>query len=62
MKVSLWQEVLRDDSAQDLVEYALVAALIALGSVAAMNGIATSISSVFSAVTSNIDSGVRGRH
>jgi len=62
MNVSMWQEFLRDDAAQDLVEYALVAALIALGCVAAMNNIATGISTVFSKATSDIDSAIRPRH
>jgi len=45
----LWQ----DDDGQDLVEYALVVALIGLASVAALNTLATDIKSAFSnAVTS----------
>jgi pilus assembly protein Flp/PilA len=45
----LWQE----DDGQDLVEYALVVALIALASVAALNTLATDIKGAFSnAVTS----------
>ncbi len=37
-----------DESGQDLVEYALIAALIAVGAVAAMDTLATSISTAFS--------------
>ncbi|MGB8886000.1 MAG: Flp family type IVb pilin [Candidatus Korobacteraceae bacterium] len=57
MKLFL-NNLLRDESGQDLIEYALVAALIALGAVAAMNGVATGISNAFSAVNSNLTSAV----
>lgn len=40
----------KDESGQDLIEYALVAALIALGSVAAMNTLATNIGTAFNSV------------
>jgi pilus assembly protein Flp/PilA len=54
----LLQHLLRDESGQDLIEYALVAALIALGAIAAMNGVATGISNAFSAVASDLTSAV----
>lgn len=38
------RRVLNDESGQDMVEYALVMGLIAMGAVAAMNGFATAIS------------------
>jgi pilus assembly protein Flp/PilA len=41
---------LKDESGQDLVEYALIVALIALGAVAAMNTLAGSISTAFATV------------
>ena len=50
--------LLRDESGQDLIEYALVAALIALGAIAAMNGVATGIQNAFSAVASSLTSAV----
>jgi pilus assembly protein Flp/PilA len=50
--------LLRDESGQDLIEYALVAALIALGAIAAMNNVATGISNAFSAVSSDLTSAV----
>lgn len=52
------ENLLRDESGQDLIEYALVAALIALGAVAAMNGVATGISNAFSAISSNLTGNV----
>jgi pilus assembly protein Flp/PilA len=42
--------LVQDESGQDLIEYALVAALIALGSVTAMGGLSTAISTAFSSV------------
>jgi len=61
MSVVTLSYLLWDESGQDLIEYALVAALIALGAVAALNGIATSISNVFSAVSDNFTSSLGHR-
>ena len=41
-------QTLRDDSGQDLVEYALVVALIALAATAGMSQLATAINTAFS--------------
>lgn len=49
---------LNDESGQDLIEYALVAALIALGATAAMNTLATTISAAFTTVGSKLTSNV----
>jgi pilus assembly protein Flp/PilA len=46
----LMLKLIVEDSGQDLIEYALVAALVGLGSVAAMKGLATSITNAFSGV------------
>ena len=45
-----------DESGQDLIEYALVAALIAFAAVTAMNGLAGSINSAFSVIGSKLTS------
>ena len=50
--------LLSRDEGQDLVEYALVVSLIALGSVACMQTLAGAISSVFSTVSSQFAAGV----
>ncbi len=50
--------LVQDESGQDLIEYALVAALIALGSVAAMNTLAGKISSAFGTVGTNLTTSV----
>jgi len=45
-----------DESGQDLIEYALVAALIAFAAVTAMNGLAQAINSAFSVIGSKLTS------
>ncbi|PSH05244.1 MAG: Flp family type IVb pilin [Acidobacteria bacterium] len=47
-----------DESGQDLIEYALVAALIAFGGVTAMGNLANSINSAFSKIGSKLTSSV----
>lgn len=42
--------LLHDESGQDLIEYALVAALIALGATTAMSGLATTISTALGTI------------
>jgi pilus assembly protein Flp/PilA len=49
---------LKDESGQDLIEYALVAALVGLGSVAAMSGLSNSIANTFNGVGSQLTSSV----
>lgn len=48
--------LLADDEGQDLVEYALVVALIAFGAVTAMQGLATEINSAFNVISSDLGS------
>ncbi len=48
----------KDESGQDLIEYALIAALIALGAIAAMKALAEGISNAFSTVSSDLSSAV----
>jgi pilus assembly protein Flp/PilA len=58
MKLKLLRNLLRDESGQDLIEYALVAAIIGLAAVAAMSTLASNISNAFSAVGSKLSSAV----
>lgn len=44
--------LLRDESGQDLIEYTLVAAVLALAAIAGMTSLASNISNAFSAVGS----------
>jgi pilus assembly protein Flp/PilA len=46
----LVKNLIAEDSGQDLIEYALVAALVGLGSVASMNGLASSIANTFNGI------------
>jgi pilus assembly protein Flp/PilA len=48
----------REDSGQDLIEYALVAGLIGLGAVLAMSGLATKIGNSFNTVGSRLTNSI----
>ena len=45
--MNIVRKLIQDESGQDLIEYALLAAIIALGSVVAMGTLATKISTAF---------------
>jgi pilus assembly protein Flp/PilA len=49
---------LREETGQDLVEYALVATLIALGAVALIKGFGGKISNALNTVTTNLSSNI----
>ena len=49
------KKLMRDESGQDLIEYALVAALISLGAVIAMKGLATGINTAFTTVSTKLN-------
>ncbi len=53
---SILRNLHNEESGQDLIEYALVAALIAFGAVTAMQGLAGNIGSVFSKVGDELTS------
>jgi pilus assembly protein Flp/PilA len=50
--------LIKDESGQDLIEYALVALLIALGATAAMSTLATNITAAFTAVSTKLNTAV----
>jgi pilus assembly protein Flp/PilA len=54
--LKLLKNLHKDESGQDLIEYALVAALIAFAAVTAMQGLAQSINSAFSVIGSKLTS------
>ena len=56
MKKLLMQFV-RDTEGQDLIEYALLAATIALGTLAGMQAIKNAVNSEFSTIASSINTG-----
>jgi pilus assembly protein Flp/PilA len=51
---------LRNDEGQDLIEYALLAALIALAAVVAMQATGTSVNELFNTVSGRLNSSVSG--
>jgi pilus assembly protein Flp/PilA len=53
-----WKKLLGDQSGQDLIEYALVAALIALAAVASTHAAAGGISKVFSTISNDLTSAI----
>ena len=50
----LMNNLISDESGQDLIEYALVAALVGLGAVASMKSIASSINSAFNSISTSL--------
>jgi pilus assembly protein Flp/PilA len=61
MKSNLWKlavkmQVILDEDGQDLIEYALVVALIAFAATAGMNSLATAINTAFSNVGTTLGS------
>jgi pilus assembly protein Flp/PilA len=51
-------QILLDEDGQDLIEYALVVALIAFGAIAGMNGLATQINTAFGQIGTILTSSV----
>ena len=49
---------MQDESGQDLIEYALIAGLIALGAVAAMTGLSGKIGTAFNTVGNNLNNNI----
>jgi pilus assembly protein Flp/PilA len=56
--LSVKLQILLDEKGQDLVEYALVVALIGLGATAGMNQLATEINSAFGVISGRLSSAV----
>jgi pilus assembly protein Flp/PilA len=58
MMKQLLKKLVVEESGQDLIEYALVAALVGLGAVAAMRGLSNSIGTTFNGVGSSLTGAV----
>jgi pilus assembly protein Flp/PilA len=56
VRIHVLRDALKGENGQDLVEYALVMGLIAMGAVAAMNGLATTISTGFGSIGTKVTS------
>lgn len=60
MKLLVKLQILRDEKAQDLIEYALVAALIALAATAGMGTLANGINASFASISGRLGNAVNG--
>jgi pilus assembly protein Flp/PilA len=59
LSTKLWNaRILREDQGQDLIEYALVVALIAFAAVVGMNSVATGINDAFSKISTKLSSAI----
>ena len=56
--VQFFSQVHHDESGQDLIEYALVAALIAFAAIAGMNYVAKSINNAFSQIGNKLSNAI----
>ncbi len=54
LKIYVKLQGLKNDEGQDLVEYALLVALIALATVAGVNNVATAVNNVFTNISSSL--------
>ena len=50
----IWNDLAKDESGQDLIEYALIAGMIGLVAVGTLSGIATSIGKILTAVQTSL--------
>ena len=55
---NIMQTLLRDENGQDLIEYALVAALIGLAAVAALNTLSGDVTGLFNNIGTTLSSAV----
>ena len=55
---NLFRKLWKDEEGQDLVEYALVVALIALAATAGMGSLATAINGAFTALSTTLTSSI----
>jgi pilus assembly protein Flp/PilA len=56
--LSLLKALYADEGGQDLIEYALIATLVALVAITGLNGLASSISSEYNSITSRFGNAV----
>lgn len=58
VKVQLMRDALKDESGQDLIEYALVVALIAFAAIVGMKTVANGINNAFSNIAVTLSSSI----
>lgn len=54
LKLYAWMRAVKDESGQDLIEYALVVALVAFAATAGMSSLATGINTAFSEISTTL--------
>ena len=54
----IFSNLAKEDSGQDLIEYALVAALVGLGAVTAMKGLSNTIGNTFNSIGTQLSNSV----
>jgi pilus assembly protein Flp/PilA len=54
----LWNDFLKEEQGQDLIEYTLVAALIGFAAVAGMNTLAGNLNTAFSKIGSKVNANI----
>ena len=54
-KAYVWAQIWREDNGQDLIEYALIVALIALAATVGMTAVAGKINAAFTSVGDKLD-------
>jgi pilus assembly protein Flp/PilA len=59
LKLSVMLQILKDEHGQDLIEYALVVALIAFAATAGMSSLATNINTAFSNIGTKLTSYIK---
>lgn len=52
--ITLVRALKNDESGQDLIEYALIAAIVALGAIAAMSSLSTDIANEFNSIGNSL--------
>ena len=57
-KTYIWAQIWRDESGQDLIEYALVVALIAFAAIVGMNTVATGINDAFQHISDKLGTAI----
>jgi pilus assembly protein Flp/PilA len=56
--IKVWTRLIEDESGQDLIEYALVVALIALAAISTLTSVATAVTGVFTSIAAKLTAAV----
>jgi pilus assembly protein Flp/PilA len=56
---TVFASFISDESGQDLIEYSLVAALLSCAAIATLQSVATSITSVFTSITTQLSGAIK---